>query len=224
MTEDQDDSCSQGLRACVQRLGIDRFDRHILICADQTVPKCCDRETSLVAGNYLKKRLQELGLNQPNVDRATCIFRTKANCLQVCSFDPDRGSLSRRSVVLRCYATHDRENYSGTSDRLWGGSRMRFFNSSFAAAWSGGMRHLNVCSAVKKHRVIGKVLSLRLWSWERDRTCNRSNNCMLPPVSGCLACPLSFLGGASKKFDRSYRRNFTQSFSVEDIQQFAKLH
>jgi len=88
MTENHDESCSQGLSACVASLGIDRIERHILICADQTVPKCCDRESSLVAWNYLKKRLQELGLDKPNPDRPSCIFRTKANCLRVCSSGP----------------------------------------------------------------------------------------------------------------------------------------
>jgi (2Fe-2S) ferredoxin len=83
-----DESCSQGLSACVQSLGIDRIERHIFICADQTVPKCCDRESSLVAWNYLKKRLQELGLDKPKADRQTCIFRTKANCLRVCASGP----------------------------------------------------------------------------------------------------------------------------------------
>ncbi|WP_293355274.1 MULTISPECIES: ferredoxin [unclassified Microcoleus] len=83
-----DESCSQGLSACVQSLGIDRIERHIFICADQTVPKCCDRESSLVAWNYLKKRLQELGLDKPKADRPTCIFRTKANCLRVCASGP----------------------------------------------------------------------------------------------------------------------------------------
>ncbi|MBE9184778.1 ferredoxin [Microcoleus sp. LEGE 07076] len=88
MTENQDESCSQGLSACVKSLGIDRMERHIFICADQTLPKCCDRETSLVAWNYLKKRLQELGLDKPSADRPTCIFRTKANCLRVCASGP----------------------------------------------------------------------------------------------------------------------------------------
>jgi (2Fe-2S) ferredoxin len=83
-----DESCSQGLRACVQSLGMPQIERHIFICADQTVPKCCDRESSLVAWNYLKKRLQELGLDKPKADRQTCIFRTKANCLQVCASGP----------------------------------------------------------------------------------------------------------------------------------------
>jgi (2Fe-2S) ferredoxin len=52
------------------------------------VPKCCERQTSLEAWNYLKKRLQELGLDKPSADRPTCVFRTKANCLRVCASGP----------------------------------------------------------------------------------------------------------------------------------------
>jgi (2Fe-2S) ferredoxin len=88
MTENKDEYCSPGLSACVESLGIAQIERHIFICADQTVPKCCDRQTSLVAWNYLKKRLQELGLDKPSADRPTCIFRTKANCLRVCGSGP----------------------------------------------------------------------------------------------------------------------------------------
>lgn len=33
-------------------------------------------------------RLKELKLDQPNGDRPTCIFRTKANCLRVCQQGP----------------------------------------------------------------------------------------------------------------------------------------
>jgi len=88
MTENNEESCSQGLSACVQSLGIAQIERHIFICADQTVPKCCDRQTSLEAWNYLKKRLQELGLDKPSATRPTCVFRTKANCLRVCASGP----------------------------------------------------------------------------------------------------------------------------------------
>ncbi len=88
MTENNEEYCSQGLSACVQSLGLTQIDRHIFICADQTVPKCCDRQTSLVAWNYLKKRLQELGLDKPSANRPTCVFRTKANCLRVCASRP----------------------------------------------------------------------------------------------------------------------------------------
>ena len=88
MLEHNEESCSQGLSACVQSLGIAQIERHIFICADQTVPKCCDRQTSLEAWNYLKKRLQELGLDKPTALRPTCVFRTKANCLRVCASGP----------------------------------------------------------------------------------------------------------------------------------------
>ncbi|MEG4861452.1 ferredoxin [Microcoleus sp. K1-B6] len=88
MTENNEEYCSQGLSACVKSLGIAQIERHIFICADQTVPKCCDRQTSLEAWNYLKKRLQELGLDKPSATRPTCVFRTKANCLRVCASGP----------------------------------------------------------------------------------------------------------------------------------------
>ena len=88
LEHNNDESCSQGLSACVQSLGIAQIERHIFICADQTLPKCCSRETSLEAWNYLKKRLQELGLDKPSADRPTCVFRTKANCLRVCASGP----------------------------------------------------------------------------------------------------------------------------------------
>ncbi|MEG4120451.1 ferredoxin [Microcoleus sp. N9_B4] len=88
MTENNEEYCSQSLSACVQSLGIAQIERHIFICADQTVPKCCDRQTSLEAWNYLKKRLQELGLDKPSATRPTCVFRTKANCLRVCASGP----------------------------------------------------------------------------------------------------------------------------------------
>jgi (2Fe-2S) ferredoxin len=72
----------------VQSLGIDRIQRHIFLCADQTKPKCCSKTVSLEAWDYLKKRLKELKLDQPTDTQPICIFRTKANCLQVCAAGP----------------------------------------------------------------------------------------------------------------------------------------
>ncbi len=71
----------------VTSLGLDRIDRHILICADQTKPLCCSKADSLVAWDYLKKRLKELNLDRPDAQPG-CIFRTKANCLRVCHHGP----------------------------------------------------------------------------------------------------------------------------------------
>jgi (2Fe-2S) ferredoxin len=84
------------LQAAVTKLGLDQIDRHIFICADQTKPICCDKAESLAAWDYLKRRLQELGLDKPTPDgqrptgghRPSCVFRTKANCLRVCQQGP----------------------------------------------------------------------------------------------------------------------------------------
>lgn len=74
---------SDTLRKRVEKLGIQKMRRHIFLCCDQTKPKCCDREVSLESWRYLKKRLSELGLT-----RDGGIYRTKANCLQVCKLGP----------------------------------------------------------------------------------------------------------------------------------------
>jgi (2Fe-2S) ferredoxin len=71
----------------VAKLGLDRIARHILICADQTKPLCCNEADSLVAWNYLKNRLKELKLDTPDAPSG-CVFRTKANCLRVCHHGP----------------------------------------------------------------------------------------------------------------------------------------
>ncbi|MDX2096438.1 MAG: ferredoxin [Leptolyngbyaceae cyanobacterium bins.59] len=81
------------LQACVRSLGLDKIERHVFICADQTLPKCCDKEASLIAWDYLKKRLKELKLDTPvktadNGLSPRLVFRTKANCLRVCHQGP----------------------------------------------------------------------------------------------------------------------------------------
>jgi len=76
------------LLTCVASLGLEKIQRHIFICADQTVPKCCSQEASLESWEYLKRRLKELKLDTPTPNRPSCIFRTKANCLRVCCQGP----------------------------------------------------------------------------------------------------------------------------------------
>ncbi|HEY9667335.1 MAG TPA: ferredoxin [Coleofasciculaceae cyanobacterium] len=76
------------LTACIQSLGIEQIQRHIFLCADQTKPKCCSKQASLEAWDYLKKRLTELNLDKPTAAQPSCIFRTKANCLRVCATGP----------------------------------------------------------------------------------------------------------------------------------------
>ena len=67
----------------VEQTGVTVARRHILLCCDQTKPNCCEKDRSLVAWNYLKKRLKELGLSELGG-----ILRTKANCLRICTGGP----------------------------------------------------------------------------------------------------------------------------------------
>ncbi|MDX2228850.1 MAG: ferredoxin [Leptolyngbyaceae cyanobacterium bins.349] len=83
------DPCTSGsLATCVEALGLPQIQRHVLICADQTKPKCCDKVVGLQAWDYLKQRLKELKLDQPTDIQPICVFRTKANCLRVCQQGP----------------------------------------------------------------------------------------------------------------------------------------
>ena len=71
------------LRELAASVGVPNARRHVFLCADQTNPKCADRERSLAAWDYLKQRLKQLGLSE-----AGGILRTKANCLRICEGGP----------------------------------------------------------------------------------------------------------------------------------------
>ncbi len=64
-------------------IGVPVARRHILLCCDQTTPKCCEKERGLAAWEFLKRRLKELGLSEQGG-----ILRTKANCLRICEGGP----------------------------------------------------------------------------------------------------------------------------------------
>jgi (2Fe-2S) ferredoxin len=72
------------LSQAAQKLGLEKYRRHIFLCADQTEPKCCDRAASLKSWEYLKRRLVELNLAGPE----PLVYRSKANCLRVCARGP----------------------------------------------------------------------------------------------------------------------------------------
>jgi|SRR5215470_5831177 len=74
---------NEELNRVANSVGINKIKRHILLCCDQTKPKCSNKEDSLKSWEYLKKRLKELGLTGDGG-----VFRTKANCLQVCLQGP----------------------------------------------------------------------------------------------------------------------------------------
>lgn len=65
-------------------LGVGSLRRHILLCADQTEPKCCSKESGLESWEFLKSRLKELGLVKP----PGAVYRTKVNCLRICEQGP----------------------------------------------------------------------------------------------------------------------------------------
>jgi (2Fe-2S) ferredoxin len=67
-----------------QSLGLNLYSRHIFLCADQTEPKCCPKEKGLESWEFLKRRLKELNLAGPT----PMVYRTKANCLRVCTHGP----------------------------------------------------------------------------------------------------------------------------------------
>lgn len=66
-----------------ESIGVPVARRHIFLCADQTTPKCCDKERGLAAWDFLKRRLKELGLSEQGG-----VLRTKANCLRICEGGP----------------------------------------------------------------------------------------------------------------------------------------
>lgn len=74
---------SETLKKTAQLLAIDKIRRHIFLCCDQTNPMCSDREKSIESWNYLKSRLQQLGLVEDGG-----VYRTKANCFRVCRNGP----------------------------------------------------------------------------------------------------------------------------------------
>ena len=60
------------------------YKRHILLCADQSKPKCASQEVTNEAWDHLKKRLGEMGLASGD----GCVYRSKVNCLRVCEKGP----------------------------------------------------------------------------------------------------------------------------------------
>jgi (2Fe-2S) ferredoxin len=75
---------SSELNSMRKTLGLEKFTRHIFLCADQTEPKCADKQRGLESWDFLKRRLKELNLVGPE----PLVYRTKANCLRVCTQGP----------------------------------------------------------------------------------------------------------------------------------------
>jgi len=71
------------LQAQVDDLHIGGIVRHVFLCCDQTNAKCSRKAESLKSWEFLKARLDELGLSGEGG-----IYRSKANCLRVCMHGP----------------------------------------------------------------------------------------------------------------------------------------
>ena len=72
------------LNKAATALGLERYRRHIFLCADQTEPNCCAKEAGLEAWEFLKRRLAELNLAGPE----PLVYRSKVNCLRICARGP----------------------------------------------------------------------------------------------------------------------------------------
>jgi (2Fe-2S) ferredoxin len=86
------------LEQIAEALSIPRARRHIILCADQTNPKCAPREETNLLWAHLKRRLKELGLTSappkwqgdmshdpaPVEPGSGSVLRTKADCLRIC--------------------------------------------------------------------------------------------------------------------------------------------
>ncbi len=71
------------LETIKNHLHIPDIKHHIFLCADQSKPQCCQHAQGLESWDYLKKRLKELKLTGQGG-----IYRSKVNCLQVCTQGP----------------------------------------------------------------------------------------------------------------------------------------
>ena len=75
---------SDALATAIQKLGLEIYRRHILLCCDAAEPKCAPAEQAAQSWQFLKARLKELGLDGPQ----PLVFRSKAACLRVCTQGP----------------------------------------------------------------------------------------------------------------------------------------
>ncbi|WP_265274336.1 hypothetical protein [Nostoc sp. KVJ3] len=65
------------LSNCVESLGIAKIQRHIFICAEQTIANCCLKLASLESWEYLKKRIKEFKLDEPQQNYSLCVYELK---------------------------------------------------------------------------------------------------------------------------------------------------
>jgi (2Fe-2S) ferredoxin len=72
------------LNATAKALNLDRYEKHIFLCATPTEAKCCAHDEGMASWQFLKKRLNELKLCGPQA----LLHRSKADCLRICVQGP----------------------------------------------------------------------------------------------------------------------------------------
>ncbi len=75
-------SISRGQRAA-KKLGLDRIQRHIMLCVDTKTAKCASKKQMKDSWDFLKHRLKQLKL-----DNRGGVFRSKSYCLDLCKDGP----------------------------------------------------------------------------------------------------------------------------------------
>lgn len=98
-----EDNAQRRLEVIASSLGIGALQRHILLCAEQSSPRCSSHEESSRVWAYLKRRLKELNLASappawrgkdleappgPVPDTGGSVLRTKVDCFRVCERGP----------------------------------------------------------------------------------------------------------------------------------------
>lgn len=98
-----DDSAKARLARISQSLGIGSLERHILLCAQQSTPRCSTYEQSSAVWTHLKRRLKQLELASAppawqgsDLDSSSetepkpggSVLRTKVDCLRICENGP----------------------------------------------------------------------------------------------------------------------------------------
>lgn len=66
----------------LEKIGGERIERQIFLCALSEKQKCCSAEAGAAAWAYLKRRFRELRLPKSGLQRS------KADCLQICVAGP----------------------------------------------------------------------------------------------------------------------------------------
>ena len=72
------------LAQITESLGLEKYRRHIFLCAEPNEAKCALRQAGIESWEFLKRRLKELNL----VGAEPLVYRSKANCLRVCTRGP----------------------------------------------------------------------------------------------------------------------------------------